>query len=276
MPQTGTVTWIPQADQVGPVDVILRARDDQGGITLQAFELEVLPLNRAPVFTSVLQHNQPQVGKPFAYHAQAIDADGDSITYELTAGPSGITLDPETGLLSWTPVNAQRGDQRLELKALDGQGGETLQTLNLTVIDPLPNRAPVFTSTPRGQTRLGSSYAYSVAANDADGDPLTYSLSTAPTGVTLENNLLVWTPTENQLGEHSVVITVADGQGGVTDQSYTLTVGNQLSNSAPTITSSPTLITNVEREYRYNLTGTDPEGDLLQWRFSRGTGWSRY
>lgn len=268
--ESGILTWIPQADQVGRFDVILRVRDDQGGTTLQTFELEVESNNQAPTFTSGLDHSQPQVGKAFQYQAKAIDADGDVLTYELVSGPSGVTLDSQTGLLNWTPVSSQLGNRTVQLRALDGQGGEAIQTLDLRVINPLPNQAPTFTSTPRERIRLGNTYFYQVNATDADGDPLTYSLSTAPTGMALQDNILVWTPTADQMGEHQVVLSVDDGQGGVAEQTYTLTVGNQLSNAAPEITSTPNLVTNVEREYQYNLTGSDPDGDLVQWRLVNG------
>ncbi|WP_235111743.1 putative Ig domain-containing protein [Acaryochloris sp. 'Moss Beach'] len=268
--ESGILTWTPQAEQVGTFDVILRVRDDQGGITLQTFELEVESNNQAPTFTSTLDYSQPQVGKAFQYQAKAVDADGDVLTYELVSGPSGVTLDSQTGLLNWTPISSELGNRTVQLKALDGQGGEAIQTLDLRVINPLPNQAPTFTSTPRERIRLGNTYFYQVNATDADGDPLTYSLSTAPTGMAFQDNILVWTPTADQMGEHEVVISVDDGQGGMTDQTYSLTVGNQLSNAAPTITSTPNLVTNVEREYQYNLTGNDPDGDLVQWRLVNG------
>ncbi|MGR3278198.1 putative Ig domain-containing protein [Acaryochloris marina NIES-2412] len=268
--ESGNITWIPQADQVGRFDVILRVRDDQGGITLQTFELVVESNNQAPTFTSVLDHSQPQVGKAFQYQAKAIDADGDVLTYELVSGPSGVTLDSQTGLLNWTPVSSQLGNRTVQLRALDGQGGEAIQTLDLRVINPLPNQAPTFTSSPRERIRLGNTYFYQVNATDADGDPLSYSLSTAPTGMALQDNILVWTPTADQMGEHQIVLSVDDGQGGVAEQTYTLMVGNQLSNAAPEITSTPNLVTNIEREYQYNLTGTDPDGDLVQWRLVNG------
>lgn len=268
--ESGNLTWIPQADQVGTFDVILRVRDDQGGITLQTFELEVESNNQAPTFTSVLEHSQPQVGKAFQYQAKAVDADGDVLTYELVSSPSGVTLDSQTGLLNWTPISSELGNRTIQLKALDGQGGEAIQTLDLRVINPLPNQAPTFTSTPRERIRLGNTYFYQVNATDADGDPLSYSLTTAPTGMAFQDNILVWTPTTDQMGEHQVVLSVDDGQGGVAEQTYTLTVGNQLSNAAPEITSTPNLVTNVEREYQYNLTGSDPDGDLVQWRLVNG------
>jgi Putative Ig domain len=42
-------------------------------------------------------------------------------------------------------------------------------------------------------------------------------------------------------------------------------VANQAPNQAPTITSTPNPVTNLDRVYAYNLQGSDPDGDLLVW-----------
>jgi Putative Ig domain len=46
---------------------------------------------------------------------------------------------------------------------------------------------------------------------------------------------------------------------------YTLTVANQAPNHAPTITSAPALVTNIDRPYAHNLSGSDSDGDLVVW-----------
>jgi hypothetical protein len=66
-----------------------------------------------------------------------------------------------------------------------------------------------------------------VKAFDADGDKLTYSLDTASLskGMTLDNlGRLRWNPAISNVGSHNVVINVADGNGGSTNQSYNLVV----------------------------------------------------
>lgn len=60
------------------------------------------------------------------------------------------------------------------------------------------------------------SYLYYVRATDPDGDPLTFSLLTAPTGMTLHpaTGRLFWDPAPGQVGFHPVSLKVSDGQGG--------------------------------------------------------------
>ena len=66
-----------------------------------------------------------------------------------------------------------------------------------------------------------SAYAYDVDATDADGDTLTYSLTTSPTGMGINatSGLISWTPDAADVGTHAVTVTVTDGQGGSAVQS---------------------------------------------------------
>ncbi|MBD2365063.1 tandem-95 repeat protein [Anabaena minutissima FACHB-250] len=266
-PKTGVLVWTPQADQTGTFNIILRVQDGRGGLALQAFEAIVVPDNNSPIFVSELPVNvQPQVGKTFRYQAQAIDPDGDTLTYELLQSTTiGLQVDATTGLITWTPTAFQLGSQRFSIKVSDGRGGESIQNLDLFVIQAQPNQAPVITSNPRTTTRVGNAYVYEVFTTDPDGDALTYSLITAPAGMTIQDNLITWIPNAAQLGNNTIALRVTDSQGSSVNQSYTLQVAHQAPNSAPVITSAPNLFTNLEREYSYNLTGRDPDGDRLLW-----------
>jgi len=264
---TGDLIWVPKAGQVGNFDVILRVQDGEGGQDLQAFKVEIAPPNTLPTFTSIPPESaSPQVGKPFQYQAVALDTDGDPLIYELLPdAPAGITLDPLTGLLLWTPLGEQVGQHQVTLKVTDDRGGEATQTLTLQAVAPLPNTAPTITSTPRTKTQLGNSYLYRLEVEDADGDPLSYQVS-APEGMTLDSEgLLVWTPTASQIGTHTIEVEVSDGQGGSDTQHYVLQVSSQAINRPPTITSVPATLTHLERLYQYPVQALDPDGDVLFW-----------
>jgi len=293
-PETGWVVWTPTAEQVaqyyaeleaerqrlaaigrGDVvsdtvtfDVFLRARDGQGGQALQQIQIEVLPDNTPPAFTSLIPEDaMPQIGKPFQYQATAIDADGDTVTYALAAGaPAGVTIDPQTGLVSWTPTAAQLGDREITIIARDGRSGVSTQTVPLQVIEAAPNRDPAIVSRPRTAVRIGNSYLYQLQATDPDGDPLDFTLVSAPVGMTLdEEDNLIWTPTPEQFGDHTIEVLVSDGQGGQATQRFTLNASHQVANHPPSITSIPLTLTHLDRLYQYPLTGFDLDGDALVW-----------
>jgi len=38
----------------------------------------------------------------YRYSAAAEDAEGDALTYSIVSGPDGLTIDPTTGVVSWS------------------------------------------------------------------------------------------------------------------------------------------------------------------------------
>jgi hypothetical protein len=67
----------------------------------------------------------------YAYDADAVDIDGDTLTYSLVSGPSGASIDPATGLVKWTPPGA--GEYRFVIRADDGHGGTAQQDFTVGV-----------------------------------------------------------------------------------------------------------------------------------------------
>lgn len=67
------------------------------------------------------------------YEVQATDLDGDDLIYTLIAGPDGAAIDPESGVLTWTPNNLQGGEHEFTIRVEDGRGGSDEQTFTLSV-----------------------------------------------------------------------------------------------------------------------------------------------
>jgi RHS repeat-associated protein len=79
----------------------------------------------------------------------------------------------------------------------------------------------------------GGHYTYDVIANDPDGDTLTYSLTTAPTGMTIDSlGQITWSPQIADIGNHSVDLLVSDVRGPTVSQQYTIAV---VPDTAPTV-----------------------------------------
>jgi RHS repeat-associated protein len=276
----GTVYWKPGLEQVGSHRVVVRVSDNKGGIDLQTFDVMVQQGNSAPIITSVLPGQKPQVGKEFRYQVTAQDLDGDTLSYALLSNPYqpvGVAIDPQTGIVKWTPTTAQLGGVsvygdfkelvspwQVVVKVTDGKGGEAYQSLDLIVEALKVNAAPVINSVPRKTMQLGSTYFYAIDATDPNGDQLTYSLVNPPVGMTIKGGLISWIPTAAQSGSNAVVVKVSDGTL-TTTQTFNLLVTNQAPNYAPQISSVPTLVTSLEQAYSYDLKGSDPDGDLVLW-----------
>jgi len=99
--------------------------------------------------------------------------------------------------------------------------------LNLEGIFPFLNQSPVIISEPIITTTENNQYSYQLEVNDPEGDSLTYLLVLSPEGMNInsENGLIIWTPTNNQVGIHHVVVEISDGKHIVT-QSFEIEVSN--------------------------------------------------
>lgn len=180
------------------------------------------PPNQTPIITSD-PITTATVGVEFTYDVNATDPDGDTLTYSLDIKPSGMTINSATGLIKWIPT--AEGDYPVVVKASDGTLDIT-QDFTIVVSEPLAiNQAPIIYSTPSAAAIVEVAYTYDVDATDPDGDILTYSLTTYPSGMTINsaNGLIWWIPTSAQVGNNLVTVTVSDG-ALIDTQSFAITV----------------------------------------------------
>jgi hypothetical protein len=127
---TGKVTWSPQQGDLGTHPVALRVADGRGGTAEQDYTIAAVtaPPNRPPLFTSAPVVDA-RVDSPYTYQATATDPDpGETLTFSVLSGPQGLTVDPASGLVTWTPVAGQLGTSTVTLQVDDGRGGTATQT----------------------------------------------------------------------------------------------------------------------------------------------------
>ena len=98
--------------------------------------------------------------------------------------------------------------------------------VKVTAYNPQANHAPIFVSQPDTVTLEDSLYLYHASATDPDLDTVSLSLQTAPVGMTLSGDTILWIPMDAGVGSHTVIIRASDGKGGITNQTYTLRVVN--------------------------------------------------
>jgi hypothetical protein len=127
-------------------------------------------------------------------------------SYSLLSGPSGMTVDPNTGLVSWTPTSSDIGLQTLVFGATNSSGSGTVSVsfyVGPVTTDTNPPN-PTYTFTSNG----GASYAVagqplSIQFTDQNtAQPSVFQLQSGPAGMTIDPNagLLTWTPTVSDLG----------------------------------------------------------------------------
>ncbi|MCU4154678.1 tandem-95 repeat protein [Carboxylicivirga sp. A043] len=276
---TATLSGTPlQADVTNgtPLTVILRATDDLTS-TDQTFTLNIINVNDLPEITSTDEEAATQ-GTLYEYTITATDEDGDNIQFSLSNTPSWLALSDNTSTstkLSGTPGNDEVGDNNVTLVVSDGNASFN-HTFTITVANI--NDAPTFTSTAVTAVDEDIAYSYDIVVNDIDvGDNLTITAPTKPAWLTFSDGTdgtasLTGTPSNSEVGDHSVVLNANDGTVDV-QQSFTITVSNI--NDAPTFVNAPTdTHTNEDAEYSQLLETNDIDnGDVVTLEATTIPGW---
>src|SRR5712692_6921190 len=188
-----------------------------------------------------------------------------------------MAIDPVKGIVVWVPTFDQVGTANVLLRVQDGKGGVDLQSFQITVSNY--DTAPVITSTAPSPAVVGVAYRYAVKAQDAEHDPLSYTLGTvspAPTGgnpnpLTLNGTtgVLTWTPLSGDATKtFTIPITVSDGHGGTATQNVSLLVNSTGTDHAPQFTSTARTSIALGQTYLYQVTATDPDNDVLTYTFT--------
>ncbi len=245
---TGVIQWQPSIHHLGLHDVTAVVSDTGGLSDSQSFVITVIQLNSAPTITSNAITTGTE-GSPYSYQVLASDLDGNNLDYVLPVAPSGMSIDTQSGLIQWVPNFDQSGAHLVTVQVNDGLGLSDTQSYELQVSNT--NRVPVIHSIAATSGEVGTAYSYQVQASDADGDSITFSLMTAPLGMTVnsETGLITWVPTT--VGEYSAELKASDSQGEYTTQPFNISVITH--NEIPQVS----ILTPA------NLTEVD-DGDLIQ------------
>ncbi len=262
-PDTGVFTWLVDSTMAGSYHLILSATDSLGGNTLDgSVTLTVMTdaSNAPPVFDS-----QPvveaQVGDLYLYNLAAHDPENQALSYDLVTGPAGMTLSGNT--LSWTPADGNVGEHTVLVRVSDAGGAAAVQAFTVSVLGS-PLR---FASTPSLLASVGAEYRYQPEVVRLTGQPqVTYDFdqvcmtgcaALAPKGMALDpaTGEIFWTPTQDQLGTHGVVLIARDELGNVDRQFFNIEV---LQNAVtPRITSTAVTHAVVHGHYRYDVDAAD-------------------
>jgi RHS repeat-associated protein len=153
------------------------------------------------------------------------------------------------------------------LRASDPFGAFVTQrfTINVGAV----HRPPVIASTPAGVTGTNSPYVYAVRVVNPENDPLSFSLSGAPNGMTIDpvTGILRWPTPVVQTLPYTLTIHVADTADpsgcAWSEQTYQLLVTTD-----PTSTDQPPVILTrppdhvlTNTVYDFPIIASDPEGD---------------
>ena len=293
-PVTGAVSFMEAPDFENPDDaggdnvynITVTASDDTNESNHDVTITVTNENDNDPIFISGnsvdVVENQPV--DSVVYTAIASDADGDTLTYGLSGTDASLfTIDPATGDIRFitvpdveAPGDANRDNiYEITVTASDDTN-DIAQAVAITVTN-VNEDAPSFTSPDSASVAENQTVAYTAAATDADGDPLTYGLSGTDaalftidpaTGVVS----FITPPDFEDPGDaggnnvYNITVTASDGDNS-TNHNVAITVTNENDND-PSFTSDASVSVAENQTAAYTAIAADADGDDLTYSLS--------
>ena len=132
----GSFTYEPDSNFNGSDSFIYKANDTIDDSNLATVTITVNPVNDAPTITSSPVTDATE-RSPYTYDVDADDSDvGDVLTFSLDVDPvAGMTIDPATGVIQWTPAIGEAGDYLVTVTVTDAGLLSNTQSYPLTVAE---------------------------------------------------------------------------------------------------------------------------------------------
>jgi len=207
---SNSISWTPTFEQSGNYTGIKATVADPAGLSMViSFDITVNHVNRNPLINEIaaIAENENQA-VTFAVSGSDPDfEDQEILNIAMSGEPNGASFDGST--FSWTPSFEQAGSHTITFTISDGNANAST-TADVTIANV--NRDPEISGDTSRDVEAGSSISLSFTGSDPDDDNLAYSLTGAPSGMSVDGSGTVsWTPGDDQVGSHSVTIVTSDG-----------------------------------------------------------------
>ncbi len=272
---TGNLSGTPTNEDVGVYWVNVSVEDGNGGIHSTNFTLTVINVNDDPeIITDQIPKSATEdLLYSVAFDAVDIDPTEDDLIWYIATNADWLDMDGTTGVISGTPSNEDIDSYWVNISVDDGNGGVDFVFFTLNVINV--NDPPIITTSDLEIAIEDEFYSVKYEGTDVDptADTLTWTLASNANWLEINSltGILQGTPSNDDVGEYWVNVTVNDGNGGSDWSKFTLTVNNV--NDPPNISTDDVNIANVNELYSvdYNAIDIDPTNDTLTWLLTTNT-----
>jgi len=247
-----TVTITPAPNQSGATIITITVEDEDGLQASDSFVLTVNAVNDPPTISDIADTDTDEDTPkgPIAFTIGDVETlPGDLV---LTKASSNTTLVPLANIIfggtganrtaTIIPELNQHGTATITITVEDEGGLQASDSFVLTVNseNDLPVISTFNPATPFSM-QAGTFQVFDVSAHDDDGDLLSYAweIDGVPTGDTTFD--MTYSPTQADVGPHTIKVTVSDGNGGTDSHTWNVTVTTSIpaiARSTPTLSPS--------------------------------------
>jgi hypothetical protein len=219
---TGVVTWSAPTTVGSPHTITIRATNLAGSAE-ESWSLTVNPAPVPPVIGAIADDSTTE-GHSYVGPTPTVTGT-QPVTWSLpdpNNTRAGMTINATTGVVSWANPTSAGSPYTITIRAANAAGpGE--RSWHLTVSKPvLP---PVVNPIPDGQVTAGQTYTGPTPSLSQGGQPITWSLVTFPSGMTIDSGtgVVTW-PNAGSAGNRYTVRIRATNSAGSADASWLVAV----------------------------------------------------
>jgi hypothetical protein len=261
----GLINFTPLDSDVGNYSIKISVNDSKGAVDSEIINFSVIDVNFAPNLTFI-PNQTIRVDKLFELNITANDSDiNDNLTfYDNTTLFNITTINSSSSnasaLISFTPVQGDIGNHSILITVSDGR----LNTSQIVLFTITENSPPLLNTIGSQNLTEDQLFTLYISGNDSDNDALTFSANTSMFSISSVNStygLINFTPTQSDVGNHSINFTVSDGD--LTDSEvvwFNITEVNDVPYFDPPL---PDMNATVNITFIYDVNATDEENSTL-------------
>ncbi|NOS68970.1 MAG: hypothetical protein HOP33_03485 [Verrucomicrobia bacterium] len=232
---SGVFNWTPSEAQgpgVYPITVIVTDNNVPPQSDSETFSVTVTETNAAPILTLPPSQNVVELSSFIATNsASDTDLPANTLAFGLVSGPVGLTLNTNSGVMTWTPTEAQGPGTYPVTVFVSDNGTPPLSFTNnftLTVLES--NSPPTLAAISDRTVHAGTFISFTNSGTDPDlpANALTYSIfGTPPEGASVNatNGIFTWqTGDANANTTNTINVRLADHEGILSSDSRSFAV----------------------------------------------------
>ncbi|WP_240036198.1 Ig-like domain-containing protein [Pseudoalteromonas sp. A757] len=243
---SGNLAGTPTREDVGTYsNIIISVSDGVLQASLPAFEINVEPVNAAPIANN-MQRSVLEDGTT-SFSAEASDPDGDALTMELVSQPQNGVVQIQGTVFSYTPLPNFNGSDVFTYTVSDGEFKSNTASVSMTVTSV--NDAPIAVDDSFTFDAVASNqYVLPVLNNDSDPDGSALRIIGAKASIGsafIANNTLTYQAIQNSQAPIVVTYLIEDDSKARAKANASITINGTGSGNAPSITAPSDLTVNA-------------------------------